>query len=83
MAFYGFNAIQFCNMYPVGTLLASYVDGKRWRVGVWTGPDKNIMALKQCLTKEESLLWESPLGWDIPDALEAAIQRLANLQGSL
>ena len=83
MAFYGFNAIQFCNGYAVGTHLPDYVDGKRWRVGVWSGPNRTIMALKYCATEEEALQWESPLGWDISDALDAAIQRLATLQGSL
>ena len=82
MAYYGFNAIQFCNGYAIGTLLADYVDGKRWRVGVWTGPDRNIMALKHCETEEEALAWESPLGWDIPEALEAAILRLSALGGT-
>ena len=81
MAFYGFNAIQYCNGYAVGTELPDYPDGKRWRVGVWSGPNRSIMTLKFCDTEEEALAWESPLGWDIPDALEAAIQRLSMLQG--
>ena len=81
MAFYGFNSIQYCNTYAIGTNLPDSPDGKRWRVGVWSGPKRDIMSLKYCSTEEEALLWEAPLGWDIPEALEAAIQRLTTLQG--
>jgi hypothetical protein len=80
MAYYGFNAIQYCNGYAIGTILPDMPTGKRWRVGVWSGPNRTIMSLKFCDTEEEALALESPLGWDIADALEAAILRLGALR---
>ena len=80
MAYYGFNAIQYCNTYAIGTHLPDMPDGKRWRVGVWSGTHRNIMALKFCETDDEALVWESPLGWDISDAVEAAIIKLTSMR---
>jgi hypothetical protein len=79
MAFYGFADIHYVNHSVVGSLLEGDYP-RKWRVGVWTGPDRTIMALKQCATEEEALAWESPLGWDMADALDLAIQRLKRLR---
>ena len=76
MALYGFADIQYVNHSAVGTVLNDDYP-QRWRVGVWTGTARKIMALKQCLTDEEALTWESPFGWDIADALAAAIEKLS------
>jgi hypothetical protein len=79
MALYGFADIHYVNHSPVGSILDRDYP-RRWRIGVWTGPDRTIMALKQCATEEEALVWETPLGWDIADALNLAIERLKFLR---
>ena len=79
MALYGFADIHYTNHSPVGSILDRDYP-RRWRIGVWTGPERSILALKQCQTEEEALMWESPLGWDIADALNLAIERLKFLR---
>lgn len=44
---------------------------KRWHIGVWTGPQLDLVCLKYCETSEEAERWLSP-GGTIP--LTAAIK---------
>ena len=84
LAYYGFGDIQYVNQSAVGTHLdGDDISPPRWRVGVWnTFGESRIMALKQCVTEEEALIWESPLGWDMADALTKAIEKLVRLRST-
>ena len=79
MAYYGFRDIHFANNLAIG----SHAEFQQcnWRIGVWTeGPGWRIMALKQCSTEDEATQWESPLGWNIADALTRSIEKLYKLK---
>ena len=76
MVFYGFSDIWFANTYAVGTVLYRPDFNKRWHVGVWTGPDRDMFCLKQCTTNEEAERWLSPGGDSIEEAFEKAVENL-------
>jgi len=42
----------------------------RWCVGVWTGPQNDLICVKHCKTNEEAEKWLSPGGNDIFEAIE-------------
>jgi len=56
--------------------------GPRWHVGVWTGPDSDLVCLKDCNTKEEAERWLSPGGWTPADAVHQAKVKLKILETS-
>lgn len=83
MAYYGFGDIQYVNQSAVGTNLDSNIRPPSWRVGVWNIFGENrILALKQCISEDDAIQWESPLGWDIADALTKAIEKLVWLRAT-
>lgn len=45
-------------------------------VGVWTGPDRDLLCVKECATAEEAERWLSPSG---PTILLAALRSVAKL----
>lgn len=53
--------------------------GPRWHVGVRTGPDKDLICLRDCETKEEAEKWKSPAGWTPRDAVRRAIEHIEEL----
>ena len=55
--------------------------GPRWHVGVWTGPQLDLVCLKGCETNEEANVWLSPGGWTPEDAVQKAIEKLRELEG--
>ena len=57
--------------------------GPRWHVGVWTGPDGDLVCVKGCKTAEEAVRHLSPSGWTILHATVLAwlkARRLARQQ---
>ena len=80
MAFYGFTNIWYSNPWPIGTVPTHDTPGQRWFIGVWTGPDRDLLCLKKCETIAEAEIWLSPAGWDIRHALEGAIKKLEMLK---
>jgi hypothetical protein len=63
----------------VGALRLWWVGHKnRWMVGVWTGPDYDLICVRHCYTKEEAERWLSP-GGTTPEiaALKSVWKRLA------
>lgn len=54
--------------------------GPRWHVGVWTGPDRDLVCLKACATSDEAERWLSPGGWTPEDAVERAVARVEEIR---
>jgi hypothetical protein len=46
----------------------------RWSVGIRTGPNKDIICVRHCNTKEDVLKYESPRGSSIKEATWKAIR---------
>jgi hypothetical protein len=80
MAYYGFSDIWYSNPWPIGSSPTEDIPCYRWHVGVWTGPHRDMLCLKQCLTNDEAHAWISPAGEDIQDAIKKAIARLKELR---
>jgi len=76
MAFHGFSDIWYSNTYAVGTILHEPDFNQRWHVGVWTGPNRDMLCLKQCYTDDEASLWLAPSGNDIQEAFEKSVEKL-------
>ena len=55
------------------SFLYNLLSGDRYIVGVWTGPDKDLLCLKRCETTEEAEWWLSPGGPTIGIALLRAV----------
>lgn len=53
--------------------------GDRYIVGVWTGPDKDLLCLKKCETREEAERWLSPGGVTMGVAMLKAIVKYRRL----
>lgn len=47
-------------------------------VGVWTGPDRDLLCVKECATQEEAEQWLSPAGRTIAHATIRSWLRLVN-----
>lgn len=53
--------------------------GKRFHVGMWTGPDHDMLCLKRCYTNGEAKIYKSPGGRTITGALINAIYKISVL----
>lgn len=63
------------------SFLKNLLLGDRYRVGVWTGPDKDLLCLKKCATKEEAERWLSPGGVTMGVAFLKAMLKYRRLAG--
>lgn len=72
MAAYGWDAIYELN--SEGGIASVY------SIGVWTGPNKDILALKECATVANAGLWLSPAGETIIGAVTVAVQAYGKLK---
>jgi len=57
------------------------LDG-RWHAGVWTGPQHDLICVKQCSTNAEAEIWLSPGGQTPEDAAKVAIDKFKVLAGA-
>jgi len=46
---------------------------KRWYVGVWTGPDNDLLCVKHCKTNAEAEQFLSPCGSTLAEACTRAV----------
>jgi len=46
-----------------------------WFAGTWTGPQRDLLCVKDCETNEEAERWLSPAGWTPEEAVELAIHK--------
>ena len=69
MARYGWADMWYANPFQKGTVLTNNNIGlgtnfgPRWACGVWTGPQNDLLCLKECDTNEEANEWLSPMGY--------------------
>lgn len=49
-------------------------------VGIWTGPDLDLICLRKCATAEEAEEWLSPPGWTIAHAAIRAWLKLIRVR---
>jgi hypothetical protein len=49
--------------------------GYCWILGVWTGPQHDLLCLKKCVSNKEANEWLSPEGNSIVDALRISIKK--------
>jgi hypothetical protein len=47
-------------------------------VGVWTGPDRDLLCVKECQTSDEAERWLSPAGWTVAHAAIRSYLKLVN-----
>ena len=62
------------------TFFQSLKWGERWHIGVWTGPQNDLLCLKPCKTNEECEIWLSPGGTTIKLAMIGAISKYLYLK---
>jgi len=89
MVMYGWSDIWYANPYPLGTDLTRVTVskkknfGKRWFVGDFTGPDGDLVCVKECQTAEEAERWLSPAGATIQEAVSLAVALVKRSGGIL
>lgn len=49
--------------------------GGRWFAGVFTGPQHDLICVKQCETNEEAERFLSPPGWSPQEAIQLALEK--------
>lgn len=54
--------------------------GSRWHIGIWTGPDNDLLCLKRCQSKKEAEQWLSPGGMTIKIAFFKAVIKCLHLK---
>lgn len=55
--------------------------GGRWHAGVFTGPQRDLICVKNCDTNEEAEKWLSPEGWSPEQAAQLALEKRRELAG--
>ncbi len=82
MAAYGWDSIW--EMSPLdasGPIAVREARAKPWvAVGVWTGPQKDLLCLKGCQSNPEADLWLSPNAETKEDALKLAVRQYRKLK---
>lgn len=73
---YGWDAVWYADTH---SFLTTLLWGDRFHVGVWSGPDKDLLCLKRCETREEAERWLSPGGVTIGVALLKAMLKYRRL----
>lgn len=53
--------------------------GPRWHAGVWTGPQRDLICVKNCSTNAEAEKWLSPGGWTPDEAVALAVAKFEKL----
>jgi len=86
MVLYGWTDMWYANPFEKGTLLTNdniglgTNFGPRWACGVWTGPQRDLVCLKECETNEEANIWLSPMGYTPKAAALKARKKIRSLQ---
>jgi hypothetical protein len=78
----GFAQLYYASCWPIEDSFFSAKYGPRWVAGVLTGPDNDLVCVKDCKTVEEANRFLSPGGWTPEDAVEQALVHLERLTGS-
>lgn len=59
----------------------SFITEKAAYVGVWTGPQLDLICVRECETNAEAEIWLSPEGWTIFDAALRSWFKLKSRRG--
>jgi len=68
MAQYGWRDIHYSNGFLPGEIPTQDIQGS-WTIGVYTGPDKQTLCVKECLTVDEITKFRSPKANSISEAV--------------
>jgi len=68
MAQYGWRDIHYSNAFLPGEIPAQDTQGA-WSIGLYTGPDKKVLCVKECLTAEAIVKFRSPKANSISEAI--------------
>jgi len=70
-----FTDIWYAHPGPLNYRVEKY--GPRWFAGIWTGPQRNLICVRECKTNEEAEECLSPAGWTPDEAVKLALEKWA------
>src|SRR5260370_38502550 len=82
---YGWRDVWYLgsNTFPRYRRWWKFLTAKSAYIGVWTGPQHDLICVKECTTNEEAERYLSPEGWTILDAAIRSWWKLLNLDGAV
>ena len=72
----GWDVLWYAAPPPASANFLSQNYGPRWHAGVRSGPDGDLICVKECATKDEAERWLSPSGWTPEEAVALALAKL-------